>query len=175
MKTIATILLVSTALVGCGERATPKDSFAKSSESATGATAPCSVLPEGISLSIPYKLASDYYYLNVNKTIRHRVVLQYTTGTPAEVDASIKQSMLSAGFAFHDVRPGKDGDSHSRYAKKGYGMAHVMLNPTSQAGAEEYVVKGEIAFDLPPPNLNPPPKAKKPPSPVPAATSGTGK
>lgn len=160
MKLPATILMISIALAGCGERATPKDTFAKSSEP-TAVPASGQVLPESIELTFPNKLVSDYYYLNVKKMIRHRVVFQYSEGTPAEIDASIKQSMLAAGFAFHDVRTSEEGGTHSRYAKKGYGMAHVLLKPTAAPGTDEYIIKGEIAFDLPPPQFNPPSPAKK--------------
>lgn len=160
MKIPALLALTALSLAGCGdERAVPNATFAKSSEP-TDKTGLCGVLPEGITLQLPYTLASDYYMVNVTKVIRHRVVLQFTEGTLAEVEESVKKSMLAAGFSFHDVRPGKDGGTHSRYKKKGYGMAHILLDPNNASG--DHLVKGTITFDLPPPQFNPPSAPKKP-------------
>lgn len=160
MKIPALLALTALSLAGCGdERAVPNATFAKSSEPAAAKAGSCGVLPEGITLQLPYTLASDYYMVNVTKVIRHRVVLQFTEGTLAEVEESIKKSMLAAGFSFHDVRPGKGGGTHSRYKKKGYGMAHILLDPNAASG--DHLVKGTITFDLPPPQFNPPSVPKK--------------
>jgi len=157
------IALCVAAIAGCSnERAEPKDTFAKASAAATSTGEACSPLPANVQLGFPHHLQSDYYYLNVRRMIRRRVVMQYLQGDAAQVQQAVKAAMLSAGFALYDTRGEQAGQIHDRYLKKGYGMAHVLIAPIVAPDAGSLVVKGTVAFDLPPPQFNPP--ARKAPA-----------
>lgn len=164
MKSYFVALLCITSLAACGKRAVPGEVFAKSSDPLRiGMTAPdsCSPLPAKVVLGFPYHLQSDFYYSNVRQAIRHRVVLQYLDNDTATVNRLVHEAMLKAGFALHDSKPEGDGGTHLRFSLKGYGMAHVILQPYRET-ASDATVKGTLSFDLPPPQFNPPPKTWKP-------------
>lgn len=118
MKHAILAMLVAAALAGCGDRAQPKDTFAHASDpKVTGAAneTTCSPLPTSVALNFPHHLQSDYFQLNVLKMIRRRVVMQYMQTDTAQVEQSLKESMLAAGFTVYDSRLGKDNQVHARY------------------------------------------------------------
>lgn len=164
MKSCVVALLCACSLAACGKQASPNAIFSKSSDPLrTGATAvpSCSPLPAKVVLDFPHHLQSDYYYVNVNKAIRRSVVMLYLRDDTATVDRHVRGAMLAAGFSFHDSKPEGQGRTHLRFRLKGYGMAHVTLQPMAEATDDgDAIVKGTMTFDLPPPQFNPPPKTK---------------
>jgi hypothetical protein len=160
------LLLIATAVLtlsACGERAKPEATFDKASQPAVATSArACSPLPTGVVVPFANQLRSDAFYVNKNGVVRRRVVLQALESDQAGVIAEMTRVMAAAGFQLLDKRNALVQRVHTRFRKKGYGIAHLFFDPVSGSGSPVHAI---ITFDLPPPSFNPPRAAKRPPSP----------
>lgn len=165
MKSCMVAFLGAYLLTACSSKpAAPNAGFWKSSNPSradTSGSAACSPLPSKVVLDFPHHLQADYYYVNVKNAIRHSVVMVYLRDDTATVDQHVSDAMLAAGFSLYDRRQEDHARTHLRFSRKGYGMAHVTLQPMTTAPPDDNaIVRGTMTFDLPPTQFNPPAKAK---------------
>jgi hypothetical protein len=158
MRHALIIALATLALGACGDRATPVATFDKASQPATDVAA-CSPLPPGVAIDIANQLRADYFYINKDGIIRRRVVFQILNGDLDSAVSSTTKSMQAAGIRAVDSTGAGTQRVHSRFQKKGYGMAHLLYTPAANAAADS-PVRAVLTFDLPPPSLNAPRAAK---------------
>lgn len=160
VKHTTIIALAALALGGCGDRAEPEATFDKASRPATSAATQCSPLPPDVTIGMAHQLRADYFYINKNGIIRRNVVYHILEGDLDSTISGMAESMQAAGFQPVDSKGTGTGRIHSRFRKKGYGMAHLIYTSEPKP-AEDSPVRAVLTLDLPPPSLNAPRPAKR--------------
>jgi hypothetical protein len=141
---IATTILVGVAvalvlLSGSFGRAHPTGNYRPDLPPAA-LTNGCWPLPAGIAFDFPHQVRTDG---DIGDPPRRHLVLQFDVIDADTARARVEEAFRSAGFE----QSSSAGAERLVFEKPGYGS--VIADVTPLAGAEEYVVRGTIALDLP--------------------------
>lgn len=155
---IATVVLMTTALIGCGEKALPQADEAPAApvEAQPGSSPAAAIeqpLPAGIVLPESFQLRNVMERQTEKGESRNRSVYEFVEGDNAAAFETVKQVLVNADFKDGEVKQTESSIS-ATFRKSGYGRIQVSVSSTVGKKPRIPQAKGVVSLDWPAANTS---------------------
>lgn len=108
-----------------------------------------SLLPPGVTITVPSKQRSMHGYTTKAGQDRRVVIYEFFDGDVATVTGSLERSMAAAGFNSKPVDDKGDGKTRVAFIKPGFGRVNIAVTSSLGNKPSDASAKGVFSLDVP--------------------------